>query len=429
MTTIPRPGHHRLSNGLPVLLFPQERLHSVELGLFIRSGPRFEAPSTNGVSHFTEHMLFRGTEHFSTFDLHARVETLGGPIAALTGRDHCTYYLQLPRRHLPEAVSLFSEIFLRPTFEDIEVERPIILEERLEDLSDRGDDLSPETHSRRLMWGDAPLAMTIMGTEANIRGFTAEDLRAHHRRAYTSGNSLLYLAGPVDAGDLPMIEAALGAMPPGPRLDFTPVSPLPPSRRMRFVDHDAAQDSTMLSFPAPSLSSPDLLALTALHIALADGMTSRLQWNICERLGLVYDVDAGLDCYPDVGALDITALSGPGKLVPLLRAILAVLAELAREPMGEAELHKVKERYRVGVELGMDSAGALASRVAGEALYDLRRDVAADLAAVDALTPEDLRRVAAEVFKPGDLSLVVVGRPTRRERRAVAELLDGDWLR
>lgn len=418
---------HHLSNGLPVLFYPQERLHAVELGLYVKGGPRFESAITNGISHFTEHMLFRGTEHYSTFDLHTRIETMGGPVAALTGRDHATYYLQVPARHLEEAINLFAELFLRPTFADLEVERPIILEERLEDLSDRGDDLHPESHCRQLLWPGSTLAQSILGSEANIRRFGAADLQAHHQRTYNASNALLYLAGPVDArAVLPTIQAAMGVMPAGVPLGMEPARALEGGPRIRFVDHEASQDSLMLSFAAPSLSSADRLPLTLLHMALADGMTSRLQWTICERLGLVYDVDASLDCYADVGALDVTSLCGPGKIVPLLRAVLGVLDDLRRTPLGATELAKVKERFAIGLELGLDGAGALASRMAGEALYGIDGD-GLDPEAARRITAADIQRVAASTLRRENLVLVVVGRPNKRERRTLTEMIDGAW--
>ena len=417
-----------LANGLRVLFLPIPSVRTVELGMYFKAGPRFETPEDNGLSHFSEHMLFRGTRTIKPWDLHLRLETLGGPVVALTGRDHCQYYLALPKRHLPEALCLFSEILLQPTFEGLEIERPIILEERLEDLNDRGDDINPESHSRRLLWGNSPLGQDIIGPRANIERFSVQDLERHQQSTYVAENALLYLSGPVDPDEaLPLIERAFGPLPGGEPRTFAATRTETRGPLIHFVDHDASQDTLMLTLGAPSTSHPDYAATQLLYTVLADGMTSRLQWNLCEQRGLVYDLDAHLDCYTDAGALDIFTAAGRGKLPAVLKAVIEILGQLREAEVSPAELLRARERHHITMELGLDSAGATASRLGLLDLYRQDHDLDRALDSIQQVTPAQLQALAQRLFTRTNLVAVMVGQFNKRERRTLADVVEHAW--
>jgi len=420
---------HRLSNGMKLLVIDLPHLHSVELGMFVKAGPRFEGMGDLGLSHFTEHMFFRGTRGVAaTFALHAEVERLGSPLNALTSRDYSQYYFALPPRHLERGCALFSEIMLHPTFESIDVERQIILEEYLGDLNEHGEDINPENHSRAMLWPDSTLGMNILGTEANIRRFSQEDLFRHHKRHYTGENSVVYFAGACRAEQaVALAEKYFARYPAGEALPTAHDLGQLHGPRYRFINNDDSQDHLSISFLAPSYTAPNYLAMVALQNILAEGMSSRLQWNLCERLGMVYDLDAGLESYFDTGVFDIEASASPDKLVPLFQEIVHILRDLREQPVDPHELEKARERYRMGAEFACDNPSYLATWMASTELYLPVKAPEAYLEQIDRLTASDLQATAREVFHPSRMVAVITGRPGKNERKQLVKLIDGDW--
>ena len=187
------------ANGLTVVAVEQSHIHSIELAMFVRSGLRFENITNNGISHFIEHMLFRGNSAFrNSYLLNREFERIGRDLRASTMSDH-TYYGFSPHvSNLNRAMDLFAEFFLRPTFPEIELERGIILEECLEDLNEKGVDVDINNLACKLLYPENALARPTIGTEASIRNISVEDLKGHYAQFYTPENMILVAAGCVD---------------------------------------------------------------------------------------------------------------------------------------------------------------------------------------------------------------------------------------
>jgi predicted Zn-dependent peptidase len=190
----------RLSNGLKLVTIETPHLHSATLCLYVRAGSRYETEATNGLSHFLEHMLFRGSARYpSSFALNLAIEELGGTLYAETGRDYSLYQIALNPRHLQRGMEILGDLFAAPEFRDIDLERQIIVEEILEDLDDRGRNVNIDDQSRRQFWGEHPLGFPITGPLRNVRRFSTRDVRAHFRRFYGAANMVLTVAGPLRA--------------------------------------------------------------------------------------------------------------------------------------------------------------------------------------------------------------------------------------
>src|SRR5580700_5508992 len=188
-----------LANGLRVLVVPQPQLHRAHVALWARVGSRFEGRKDNGISHFLEHMIYRGTRRVrSAHEVNLAFERLGGSLFASTQVDHGIFSLSLPPESLDAATALFGEVLSQPAFLDIDVERGIVLEEILEDLDDEGRQVDPDNLSRALIYGDHPLGMTITGTEAHVRAFDEATLRRWHQEHYVADNAVLAFSGAVD---------------------------------------------------------------------------------------------------------------------------------------------------------------------------------------------------------------------------------------
>ena len=188
-----------LGNGLRVVVAPLPQLHRAHLALWARVGSRFERTDDNGISHFLEHMIYRGTQRVrSAHAVNLAFERLGGSLFASTQVDHGIFSLSLPPESLDPASALFGEVLSQPAFLDIDIERGIVLEEILEDLDDEGREVDPDNLSRALIYGDHPLGMTITGTEAHVRSFDEAALRRWHEAHYVANNVVLAFSGAVD---------------------------------------------------------------------------------------------------------------------------------------------------------------------------------------------------------------------------------------
>src|SRR5262245_52181323 len=187
-----------LGNGLRVVTVETPYLHTANVCLYVRAGSRYERPETNGLSHFVEHMLFRGSSRFpDSFALNLAIEELGGTLYAETGRDYSLYQIPLHPRHVQRGLENLGDLFSSPAFRDIDLERQIILEEILEDLDDRGRNVNLDDPSRLVAWDGHPLGYTITGPLKNVRRFSVEDVRTHFDRFYGAENMVLCAAGPM----------------------------------------------------------------------------------------------------------------------------------------------------------------------------------------------------------------------------------------
>src|SRR6185437_9134781 len=202
--------HHDvlLPNGLKLVLVPQPNVHRAVASLYLRAGSRFETPENNGISHFLEHMVFRGTTSLpSAHDQALAFERLGGTLYAATHVDHGVMTVSVPPTNLERVLALLGEVTVAPRFSDIEVERGIVREEILEDLDDDGRDVDADNITRALLYADHPLGYTITGSLATLGRFDERMIRAHHARHYTAENAVLCVAGRL--GDVDAVARAV----------------------------------------------------------------------------------------------------------------------------------------------------------------------------------------------------------------------------
>ena len=322
------PVSEMLPNGLRVLVVPQTHLQGATLGLFIKVGPRYERSETNGISHFLEHMLFRGTRHYaSAYDLTFAAEAMGGTLDAATYADFTHYQISVPSEHAGAALTLLADLLTGPRFTDMALEKQIVREEILGDLDEDGREVDAENLSRMLMFGSHPLGFKITGDADNVDSFTIEDLRAHLTDHYGASNMAMVATGAVDAEAI--IAQARGLFGELPRGRVTLVEAPPPPRtgqRISFVKNDSSQSDARLLFRAFGSDDPDFTALKLLVRVLDDGMSTRLHRRLTDDTGLAYDVFAALDPYEETGLVEVGASVEHDKLPSLLEAALNLWA-------------------------------------------------------------------------------------------------------
>jgi predicted Zn-dependent peptidase len=415
-----------LPNGMRLLAIRTPHLHTATLCLYVRAGSRYERPETNGLSHFVEHMLFRGSARYpSSLALNRAIEELGGTLYAETGRDYSLYQITLHPRQVGPGLEILGDLFASPVFHDIDLERKIIVEEILEDLDDRGRNVNLDDQSRRLAWDSHPLGFPITGPLRNVRRFSLGDVRGHFRRFYGAANMVLAVAGPLSPAEIRrQSRAAFARVPRGEHR--RPLAPRPagPGPRFRAVHNESAQTQVHILFHALPETDPGYVALRALVRVLDDGMSTRLHYHICDQKGLAYSVAGTLHSYHDAALLEIDAACSHAKLPALVSETLALLARFRDEPVSEDELDKAKLRFASDVESSYDDLDGLCGWFGGTELYCRADSQEARARALARVRPADIPAVARRVIRPGGLSVTAVGMLSPALSRKVEKLVD-----
>lgn len=416
----------RLENGLTVVTVELPHLHSVSIVMYARVGSRYEEPADNGLSHFLEHMLFRGTERLpDAYALNHAIEELGGTLYAETGRDYSLYQISLHPEMLSEGLALFAEIFRAPTFSDVDVERRIVLEEMLEDHDDDGRLVNIDDLARLAVWPDHPLGYRITGPYETVESFTQADVRRHFEKFYGARNMVLALSGAVEHDKIfPQVAAAMGKLSPGVPLEFTPPPDSQTAPRFVYVRREGSQTNVQILWRAFAETDPDFPALIALGRIVDDGMSTRLHTRIVDELGLAYYVSASLEPFVDAGLYEIDGNCAHESAAALIRESLAVLHKLRDEPPTAAELDKAQRRYRWDLESSFDDPDAMAGWQAGTELFFGPMSIEDKVKRVRAVTPADVQRVVARLCRREGLTVACVGQLTKKQEREIRDLVE-----
>ncbi|UWZ77938.1 M16 family metallopeptidase [Geoalkalibacter halelectricus] len=418
-----------LANGLRVITVPMPHLHAAEMMFFFHVGSRHEAPEVAGVSHFLEHMVFRGNRDYPTGpDLERAFEAIGGYVNAATDIETTCYHSRLHPAHLDKATELFASMLLYPLLRDLDTERRVILEEALEDLNEHGEEINPDTLCARLLWPDHPLGRPPIGSRESIEAMRREDLEAHRARYYTPRNLVAVVAGRVEHADfVAAVERHFGrwqgdcAPPPLP-FEAAGVRPGPHSR---WVRDSGSQVSLQLAFRAPGRGDAGSLALRVLRRVLSGGGSARLMLRLREELGLTYGVEAQLMQTAETGALAIDLSLAPESLERAVAEVLRLLDDLCAVPVPEEELAGVVRAFLYELEFSCDFTEELAARYGWGATVGNLRTLERERREVAALTPEVLLQTARAIFRPEALCLAVVGPWSEDLKRRVTRLLKG----
>jgi predicted Zn-dependent peptidase len=419
----------RLDNGLRVITVEMPHLHSVEMACYVGVGSRHEAEEVAGISHFLEHMLFRGTaDHPTSLDLERAFEVIGGAVNAVTDAETTCYHSRLHPRHIREGAALFASMLRRPLLQDLEVERRIILEEALEDYDEFGREINPDSLTGPLLWPGHPLSRPTIGNREAIAAISEEALRRHHRLYYVPNQTVIVLAGQVRRDE---VLAAISAV-FGDWLGDAPPPPLPvgapaagEKAQAQWLRHSDSQVNVQMAFRMPGRRDPRMVALRVLRRVLSGSGSSRLMLRLREALGLTYSVEANMAAFADSGCFTVDLAVSPASLLPVVAELLAIFEDLLREPVGTDELQGVVRTFLYDLDFGLDHPEEMAMRFGWGEMTDCLRTLEEDRREVSALTPALLLDTVRELFTPGALKLAVVGPFQRGDRRQVETLLKG----
>jgi predicted Zn-dependent peptidase len=411
-----------LPNGLRLLCVPRESANRAVVTMLVRVGSRFESDETNGISHFLEHMLYRGCGSKKTAHQQALAfETLGGTLYAATQSDYGSLSLTVPPESLDRALATFADVAVRPRFSAIEIERGIVREEILEDLDDDGRQIDADNLTRGLIYGRHPLGYTITGSLAGLERFDQAMLGRHHARHYVGGNSVLCLSGKVDPDRCMKLASRLFAdLPKGRRV----AAGRPPTRqrepRFLHVPNVASQTDLRIAFRAFGDGDRREPATEMLLRVLDDGMSTRLYDRICDSRGLCYEVGALYESYEDDGVFDVAAEVQHHRVVEVAREIRCVLAELCDHGPTDRELATAKARDGWQMQAMLDDCEALGGFYALSELARLTRTPLARHEELCGVTKEDVRLAAETIFRPEVMSVVTVGTMSKEQARALS---------
>ncbi len=401
-----------LPNGLQVLTESMPHMRSVAMGAWIDSGSRDEPAEENGLSHFVEHMVFKGTTSRSAQDIAREVDSIGGNLDAFTGKEAVCFNIKVLDENAAPALDVLSDLVLHPKFStsDLEREQGVILEEIKMD-EDNPDYLVHETFTQNF-WRNHPLGRPILGTVKTVSSFNQDTVFGHHQRRFTPQNMVFSAAGQLEHDRfVQMIADKFGSLAAGPErtvdAETTPITtPHITLKKKRSLE----QVQMCLGMPAPPIASADRFALYMLNAMLGGGMSSRLFESIRENEGLAYSIYSELSPFRDAGALSVYAGMSLDKTERVLQLTLAELRRLKEEAVSAAELKRAKDQMKSNIVLGLESSGARMNNLARQQMY-YGRFIPIDevVAEIDRVTPDDVQRLANELFRPDAMALTLLG--------------------
>ncbi|MCM0083980.1 insulinase family protein [Geomonas sp. Red32] len=414
-----------LPNGLRLVSVRMPHLHTAEIAIYIKAGGRNDTAGKSGISHFLEHMLFRGSAEFaSSLELEIAFEAIGGSVNAATDEETTCYFSRVHPQHMGTGVKLFSSMLLHPTLAGIEIEKRIITEEALEDINERGEETNPGNLASKLLWPGHPLGTPTIGYLDSIKGITGEDLREYLATFYVPGNALIVAAGRHDTGEFfAACEESFAGWQGGPPPAPVPASDQQDEPRSLFVKDSDSQVNLQIAFRGFARPDRRLMALRLIRRILCGGGTSRLHLTLREKLGIVYSVDASLSAYEETGAFAIELATAPENLVLAVSEVLSEVKTLAFVDMDEAELSRVKEGYFYDLEYSADSTYEMQVRYGWGELMGMVRTLEEDRIEAAAIDAAAIRETCHALFQPANVNLVAVGPWKAGAKRAVEKLI------
>ena len=401
-----------LANGLRVVTTPVPTAHSASVNIFVGVGSRGEERRVNGISHYMEHMLFKGTERRPNAIVIAEaIEGAGGVLNAYTAKELTCYWNHVPYDTLPVAMEVIADMLLHSTIaqEEIDRERTVVQQE-IRRSHDQPGAWVGELLSRAV-YGDQPIGWSIAGTIEIVGSLQRQDFFDHIERWYTPQNAVLSVAGNVTHEQvMDLAERWLSEWEGGPGPRWLPARPDLPEERVIVEKRDIAQCNVAMGLRAISRTDPDRFALSILNNILGRGMSSRLFKEVREQRGLAYSVGSSVSRYADTGTMSISAGVSPENLHEATTVIMAELRKLVDEPVGEEELTKARDYAAGSFRLGLESTMSLGQR-AGDALLTtgVIEPVDEVVEKLRAVTAADVQRVAQRLFHDNNLAMAVVG--------------------
>ena len=407
---MPDVGKDVLPNGLTLLTEAMPAVRSVALGIWLRSGSRQEHEEENGISHFLEHMLFKGTKNRTAEEIARSADSVGGHLDAFTAKECASFSTKVLDEHLPRAFDVLADLVKNPLFrpEHIAKERQVVQEE-IKMVEDTPDDLVHEIFTQTYWRGHA-LGRPILGTRQTVGRFEREQLLDYFQRHYTPGNMLIAAAGHVEHAQVVELAAKeFGDAAVGARLEEGPAPVAHPHIKHR-RKKELEQVHICIGAPAYPQTHERRFACYILNTVLGGGMSSRLFQNIREKRGLAYAVFSNLNSFRDVGCLSVYAGTASQNAREVVRLIVEEFRRLKETPLSDEELQRAKDYLKGSLLLSLESTMSRMANLARLEMFFGRYISLDEIAAgVDAVSAEEVLQVARELIATDRIALTVLG--------------------
>ena len=400
-----------LPNGLVVLTERMDHMRSVAMGVWIKSGSRCEAPETNGISHFVEHMVFKGTRSRSAQCIAREMDSIGGNLDAFTGKETICFNVKSLANHVPIALDVLADLVLNPVFAspDIERERGVILEEIKID-EDNPDILVSEIFTQSF-WKDHPLGKPILGTTKTVARLDQQTLLGYHADRFHAGNMVFSAAGNIEHDHfVESVAAKFSGLAAGATLNELP-APVANTRVLLRHKKALEQVQICLGVPAPPITDESRYVTLILNTVLGGGMSSRLFQTIREERGMVYSIYSDLSPYRDTGTLCVYAGTSAGKAIEVVDLILAEFRNMKQDPIPEEELTRAKDQLKGNILMGLESSTSRMANLARQEVY-FHRFLSEEeiIARIDEVTASQVQAMAQRLFDPARIAVTLLGR-------------------
>jgi predicted Zn-dependent peptidase len=402
-----------LHNGIRVISENIPHAYSVSIGIWVANGSRHERRESNGVAHFIEHLLFKGTGRRSALDIAREIDSVGGVLNAFTSREYVCYYAKVLDKFLPKAADLLSDIFLNSVFnpEEIEKERKVILQE-ISMLEDTPDDYIHDLFSQSL-WQGHSLGMPIIGNEKSVGGLTRDFIVGYRDENYRAEDIIITAAGKVDHQELLRLFEEMSERIPvgsGKKAVRRPTY----KKKVAIVEKDLEQVHLCLGLKALPQDHEDRFTAHVMNTILGGGMSSRLFQEVREKQGLVYAIYSYMGAHSDAGSLAIYAGTGHERLDEVIDITLRELRKLKTETVSQVELDSAKEQLKGNILLSLESSDNRMSKLAkNEMFFGCYQSLQEIMDGFDRVTAKGLQGLCEHLFNDRYLTLVLLGREGR----------------
>lgn len=389
-------------------------VESCTLGIWVNAGSRNESSSINGVSHFIEHLLFKGTKKRTALDISREIESVGGVLNAFTGREYTCFFAKILNKDLPRAADLLSDIFMNSKFDskEMEKEKLVVLQE-IKMVEDTPDDLIHDLYAERF-WQGNPLGWSILGPADTIKSMTREKVLAYFREKYAPHSVFITAAGGLSHQKvLKLLKPIFGRMKSkgAAEAQLTPLS----EPGVKLVKKELEQVHMCLGVPVPPQSHPDRYKVYLINTILGSGMSSRLFQEVREKRGLAYSVYTYLNLCKDAGTLVAYAGCNDAKFGEVSGLIMKEFERLGKD-VTESELRAAKEQLKGGMLLGLETSENRMMKLARDQIYFGKPVTVREIVKeIDKVTLKDLRKAATEFLSPERLTAVAMGKVSPRK--------------
>lgn len=403
-------GKTVLDNGIRIISEEIHHVRSISIGIWVRSGSRYEDHRTNGVAHFIEHMLFKGTKNRTAYDIASSIDSVGGIMNAFTSKELTSFYIKIPDYHLTLAIELLSDIFQNSLFDEGEIrkEQAVVLQE-IKMLEDTPDDYIHE-YFESIFWNGHPLSFSVLGKKEGVCQFDRDMVLSFFNARYQPDNFILAAAGNVQHHVLADLVCQHFGSLSGGALSARESTPAVHSKTS-FLEKDLEQIHMVVGTVAPSVKDPRRYASFILNSLLGGSMSSRLFQEVREKRGLAYSINSYLTPYSDTGLMGIYAGTTEDNIEQVLHLILEALDTFRKDVVAEKELRGAKELIKGNFLLGMESTDNRMTRLARNEIFWGRYIPPEEVVErIEQVTVEEIQSLASQIFVPELVSLAAIGK-------------------